>query len=210
MNVSVRYLLPFLALCFILSLSPGGSLAANADPPPDFRALQASRELQQALVRYAKAHFLFKLGFGHAPVPPPWAMSLQRPCFITILSDRHVVACAGGFQPRTAHLAAEIAANIGQALHLDVRAAGLDRRTAELARVLITFPGDLRPVASPAEVDPVRQGLFVETEQSGVAIVPGEGKTAAWAGREALRRLAVRPGEDVRFYRFDAWVIAGQ
>lgn len=210
MNRTVRSLVAIMAFCCFLILVAGAPCSVKAESAPDFRTLQTSRELQQELLRFAKARFLHQLGYGHAPVPPSWAMSVQRPCFITVLSGRRVVACAGGFQPRHANLAVEIVANIHQALHMDVRAAGLDRRTAAGARVLITFPGILQPVASPAEVDPTRQGLFVESDRHGVAIVPGEAKTAAWAGREALRRLAVQPGEDVRYYRFAAWVIAGQ
>jgi hypothetical protein len=59
-------------------------------------------------------------------------------------------------------------------------------------------------------IDPVREGLFVESDRSGVAIVPGEAKTASWAYREALRRLGENDLSRVRLYVFDSWVISGK
>jgi hypothetical protein len=203
-------------LLFIWVLVAVGASAAAADGPSPNRTaakisletLRSSREKQHALARYAKGVFLFRLGLGPAVSPPSWAEDIQQACFVTFFSGRKVVACSGGFRPRTADLGREIEANVRQALHMDVRAGRIDRVTAMEAHVLITFPGELRPVSSPEMIDPVREGLFVENDRSGVAIVPGEAKTASWAYREALRRLGERDPSRVRLFAFDSWVIS--
>jgi hypothetical protein len=183
--------------------------AAAAEPSrsatlsPD--ALRSDPGKQEELTRYAKGVFLARLGFGAGVAPPPWTAGIQRACFVTFFSGKRVIACSGGFLPRTPDLGREIEANVRQALHLDPRALRIDRKTAVAARVLITFPGEPRPVASYHAVDPAREGLFVENDRFGVAIVPGEAKTASWAFREALRRLGEKDAESVRLFAFDAW-----
>jgi len=172
--------------------------------------LRTTREMQQALARYAKGVFLYRLGLGPAVSPPSWAANIQRACFVTFFSGKRVIACSGGFRPRTADLGREVEANVRQALQMDPRAGHIDRATAMEADVLITFPGEPRPVASPEMIDPVREGLFVENDRSGVAIVPGEAKTASWAYREALRRLRENDPSKVRLYVFNSWVISGK
>jgi hypothetical protein len=62
-------------------------------------------------------------------------------------------------------------------------------------------------VDSYEEIDPLREGLFAENDRFGVAIVPGEAKTASWAFREALRRLGEKDPAAVRLFRFAAWAV---
>jgi hypothetical protein len=172
--------------------------------------LRSDAARQEELTRYAKGVFLARLGFGAGAAPPPWTAGIQHACFVTFFSGKRVVACSGGFLPRTPDLGREIEANVRQALHLDPRALRIDRKTAVAARVLITFPGEPRPVASYHAVDPAREGLFVENDRFGVAIVPGEAKTASWAFREALRRLGEKDPAQVRLFAFDAWGIQSE
>jgi hypothetical protein len=204
-----------LLLCFLTVIKVSSAAAEVPSPGGDASALSletlhSSREKQQALARYAKGIFLHRLGFGPAVYPPSWMTGIQSACFVTFFARKRVIACSGGFRPRTADLGKEVEANVRQALHLDPRAGYIDRAAAAEARVLITFPGELRPVASPALIDPLREGLFVENDRSGVAIVPGEAKTSAWAYREALRRLGESDPTRVRLYAFDSWVISGK
>jgi hypothetical protein len=201
----------------ILLFSVIGFSSVNAEGVPfegssniSFETLRNSREMQQALATYAEGVFLHRLGLGSAVLSPPWTANIQRACFVTFFSGKRVVACSGGFRPRTADLGREIDANVRQALHMDPRAGRINRATALATHVLITFPGEPRPVASPEMIDPVREGLFVESDRSGVAIVPGEAKTASWAYREALRRLGENDLSRVRLYVFDSWVISGK
>ena len=205
-------------LLFILFFTGVGVSTVVAEGVPSggggseisLQTLRTSREKQQVLARYAKGVFLYRLGLGPAVSPPSWSANIQQACFVTFFSGRSVIACSGGFRPRTADLGREIDANVRQALHMDPRAGRITRGAAMAAQVLITFPGELRPVASPEMIDPVREGLFVENDRSGVAIVPGEAKTAAWAYREALRRLGEHDPSRVRLYVFDSWVISGK
>jgi len=175
---------------------------------PSLERLKTDRHMQEELLGFARAKLLALLGLGRETAPPAWAREMQKACFVTFFSGNRVIACAGGFHPRTPDLGREIEENIRLALHMDARARHIDRRTALAARALITFPEEPRPVDSHDAVDPKRQGLFVENDRFGVAIVPGEAKTASWAFHEALRRLGEKDTGNVRISSFDAWGIS--
>lgn len=203
-------LLCFLTAVWVSSAVAEDAFAAGAASAKSLEALHSSREKQKSLARYAKGIFLHRLGFGPAVSPPSWTTGIQSACFVTFFVRKRVIACSGGFRPRTADLGKEVEANVRQALHLDPRAGYINRAAAAEAKVLITFPGELRPVSSPKVIDPLREGLFVENDHGGVAIVPGEAKTSSWAYREALRRLGESDPARVRLYAFDSWVISGK
>ncbi|MEI6704828.1 MAG: hypothetical protein WCL71_15045, partial [Deltaproteobacteria bacterium] len=81
--------------------------------------------------------------------------------------------------------------------------------TASNAGIQITFPlGQPERVSNYQSIDPAREGMFVEGSNGGVAFVPGEARTAAWAFREALRRLGERNQAAVAVYRFRAEAIS--
>lgn len=202
----VKYI-GILVLLFVCFAFAGPALEAS---PAGLEALRFDAGRREELARYARGVFLARLSLGPEVAPPPWAAGIRHACFVTFFSGRRVIACAGGFVPRTPDLGREIGANVNQALLMDPRAGRIDRRTARAARVLITFPSTPRPVASHDAVDPTREGLFVENDRSGVAIVPGEAKTSAWAFREALRRLGESDPTAVRLSAFDAWGITGK
>jgi len=179
-------------------------LATTASAAPGFTTPE-----QQALVAYARDCLTARLANSPAPTPPPCATTQQRACFVTFFSGKRVFACFGGFSPRRATLAEEIAENIRLALKNDGRARTATRETALRAGVQITFPlGQPERVADYRDIDPAREGMFVEGANGGVAFVPGEARTANWAFREALRRLGERDPAAVAVYRFRAEAIS--
>jgi hypothetical protein len=165
---------------------------------------------KEELLAFAKAVFLAHLGFAGAPVVPPFLKNAQHACFVTFFSGKKVISCFGGFYPRTGNIAREIDENVRLALHFDPRARSIDRKTAMLADVQITFPGNPEVIKSYTQVNPLREGLLVENERDGVAIVPGEAKTASWAFREAMRRLSEKDRTKVRLSKFRAYAVSSR
>ncbi|MEI6207047.1 MAG: AMMECR1 domain-containing protein [Desulfuromonadales bacterium] len=181
-------------------LSPITALAA-----PDFTTAE-----KRALLEYTRSCLTAQLaGAASPPLPPGFATRQQRNCFVTFFIGRRVFACFGGFVPRRGNLAAEISENIRLALKNDTRARTVNLQTAAEAGVQITFPlGQPQRVDGYQSIDPVREGMFVESPHGGVAFVPGEALTASWAFREALRRLGERNPAAVTVYRFKAEAVS--
>ncbi len=163
---------------------------------------------KREILNYAKGVFLARLGYGRTPERPVFLAKIQHACFVTFFSGKRVIACFGSFYPRTGSIAGEIEGNVRMALIQDSRARSIDRGTAMAADVQITFPGEPCAITSHAEVNPLREGLLVENESGGVAIVPGEAKTASWAFREALRRLGEKDRSRVRIFKFQAYAVS--
>jgi hypothetical protein len=167
---------------------------------PDF-----TKPEKQALLEYARGCLTAQLAGTAAPSPPECATRRQSACFVTFFNDRRVFACFGGFSPRRTNLAEEISENVRLALKNDARSHSANAETASKAGVQITFPlGQPERVGSYQEIDPAREGMFVEGTSGGVAFVPGEARTASWAFREALRRLGEQDSSAVAVYRFKA------
>lgn len=165
---------------------------------------------QEALLAFARAELIYQLEGGPRPTPPATARSMQRACFVTFFEQRQVVACFGSFTPRHADLAAEISDNIRLALKNDRRAVNLTGEQARRCDLQITFAASPEPISNWRLVDPLREGLFVERDDGhGVAIVPGEVRTARYAWLSALKRLgATETTPGLRLYRFKAHSIS--
>ncbi len=161
---------------------------------------------QTALLEYARAVMVNRLENRAAPAPPTTVSGAQRACFVTFFVKRQVVACFGSFTPRHATLFEEISDNIRLALKNDPRATRLTPELARTAAIQITFPGQPQPISHWRLVDPQREGLLVELSNGrGVAIVPGEARTAQYAWRSALQRLGLNErSSGIRLYRFRA------
>jgi AMMECR1 domain-containing protein len=161
---------------------------------------------QTALLEYARAVMISRLEKRPVPSPPVITVGNQRACFVTFFVKRQVMACFGSFTPRHATLFDEISDNIRLALKNDLRAGRLTPELARSASIQITFPGQPQPISDWRLVDPRREGLLVEASDGrGVAIVPGEARTAQYAWRSALRRLGLNErSSGVRLYRFKA------
>lgn len=177
---------------------------------PALAAVLTDTKCKAELLKYAKGAFLARLGIAQKVIPADFLTQLQRACFVTFFSGKRVIACFGGFYPRAPDIAGEIDGNIRMALLTDPRAHSINRRIALGADVQITFPGEPEPVSSYAEVDPLTEGMLVENERNGVAIVPGEAKTSSWAFREAMKRLGERNAARVRVYKFRALAVSSR
>jgi hypothetical protein len=185
-----------LIICIFLFFPVAGAVAAPA---------RYTKAESAALLEYAQGCLLAQLDGASPPAPPSFAAKHQRACFVTFFHARRVFACFGGFSPRRANLAEEIAENVRLALKNDRRSRTVRRETALAAGVQITFPvGQPERVNDYRAIDPLREGMFVESSDNGVAFVPGEARTASWAFREALRRLGVKDPSSVQVYRFKA------
>lgn len=173
-------------------------------------SMLAEPRYKKEILDYAKKVFLAHLGFAGAPEPPEILVKVQRACFVTFFSGNRVIACFGNFFPRTGNAADEISENVRMALVADPRARHIDRKTALAADLQITFPAEPCAVSSYAQINPLREGLLVENEHSGVAIVPGEAKTSSWAFREAMRRLGEKDRSKVRIFKFQAFALSSR
>ena len=199
MALRLGYLLLLLSL-----LVPAVPLPAFGDETEAF-----SQSQRAALLAYARDCLLAQLDGTSPPAPPTIASHRQRACFVTFFLGKRVFACFGGFAPRRADLGSEIAENVRLALKNDRRSRSIRLEAAQSAGVQITFPqSQPEPVADYRVIDPQREGMFVDRGDSGVAFVPGEARTAAWAFREALRRLGGADAATVRVYRFKATAIS--
>jgi hypothetical protein len=184
--------------------------ASGPDSQPAHAAVFTDTKCNAELLKYAKGVFLARLGFAEKAIPAGFLTQVQRACFVTFFSGKRVIACFGGFYPRAPDIAGEIDGNIRMALLTDPRAHSIDRKIALGADVQITFPGEPEPVSSYAEVDPLTEGMLVENERNGVAIVPGEAKTSSWAFREAMKRLGERNAASVRVFKFRALAVSSK
>ena len=187
-----------LLLCCLLAVTA----AAELLPKPD----------QQTLLQYARQVMVNRLEQRAVAPLPTNINTSQRACFVTFFVKRQVMACFGSFTPRHAALHEEISDNIRLALKNDPRAARLTPELAKVAEIQITFPQPPQPISDWRTVDPLHEGLLVEgTDGRGVAIVPGEARTAHYAWRSALQRLGLNErSTGVRLYRFTAdWIRSG-
>lgn len=162
-----------------------------------------------ALLEYARGCLVARLEGVPPPAPPAVAVRRQRACFVTFFRSGRVMACFGGFTPRRADLAGEIADNVRLALINDSRSRTLNSETARTLEIQLSFPlGQPERVADYRAIDPLREGMLVESDDTGVAFVPGEARTARWAFRQALARLGVSDPSGVRVSRFRAVAIS--
>ncbi len=139
---------------------------------------------------------------------PEWPAT-PRPVYVTLVSGGATRACLGTDSP-LGSLEGTVRALATRLLTDDRRRAPIDSDELERLRLVIAFAGVAEPIAEPDRVDPMREGLRIETERGAIAFLPGEARTIAWALREA-RRVGVLTGatSDARFSRFDVVTLSG-
>ncbi len=138
---------------------------------------------------------------------PDWPAA-PRPLFVTLARGRVTRACLGSEQPQgtLCETARRVAAD---AMVADRRHAPIDPAELDDLRVIVAFTGADQPLADPYAVDPMREGLRIESEHGAVAFLPGEARTVAWALAEARRIGVLGAMSEARFVRFQAVVWSG-
>lgn len=180
-----------------LLLPAWAALAHSADFTPEQR---------QSLLDYTRNCLISRLEIKQSSQLDTSFPQRQRACFVTFFHKHQVIACFGSFTPRRPVLHEEISENIRLALKNDTRAFLMTRELARSVEIQLTFPQPPQRISSWRIINPLHEGLLVEASDGrGVAIVPGEARTAQYAWRSALQRLGLNeqtPG--IRLYRFRA------
>lgn len=152
-----------------------------------------------------------RIAVGHADslhaVAPDWP-GPPRPVFVTLARAGATRACLGR-DDAAGSLTATVRAIASDLLVADRRRAPVASEELASLRLVIAFVGDERPLADPYALDPMREGLRIETERGAVAFLPGEARTVAWALGEARRIGVLRALSEARFTRFAVVVVTG-
>jgi hypothetical protein len=187
-------------------------LAAGGSPELEpYRALARDPAACDSLLAAARAGLARGLdGSATAtPAAPAWPGS-PRPVYVTLTRGRATRACVGSDAPLGGSLAATLSALGERVVASDQRRPPVDAGELDTLRLVIAFAGDAQAVADPLSVDPVRDGLRIETDRGTIAFLPGEARTASWALREARRAgVLAGPISEARCSRFAAVVIRG-
>lgn len=200
----------------LLAAAPGAP-ASELEP---YRALAQDRAASAALLAEVRGALALSVGepegsvlvLGGArarPAAPDWPGS-PRPLYVTLARGRATRACVGTDAPPGGSLAASLRLLGGQVATHDRRRPPVRAEELDTLRLVVAFAGDPSPVADPMSVDPMREGLKIETDRGTIAFLPGEARTVAWAVREA-RRIGVLAGPlaEARCSRFDVVTLQG-
>lgn len=128
--------------------------------------------------------------------------------FVTITRNGKTRGCWGAVHPQHATLAEEIAAASVKALRYDYRHRPIARSEWPELRFYVSLVGPMTPVASAAELSPLRQGLFVTARGRGGVLLPGEARTVRYQLAECRKKAGLGPREPALMYRF-ATVVFG-
>lgn len=199
-----------LLLAATLAATAPGAGAPELEP---YRVLAADRAAGERLLEVARAGLETTLGLAPAEAAgagaPEWPGS-PRPLYVTLARGRATRACVGADAPPGGSLAASLRILGGRLADADRRRPPVRADELDSLRLVVAFAGDPQPVADPMSLDPMREGLKIETDRGAVAFLPGEARTVAWAIREA-RRIGVLAGplSEARCSRFDVVTLQG-
>ena len=188
-------------------------LAAAGSPELEpYRALARDPAACESLLAAARTGLARGFEPGEsmpASSAPAWPGS-PRPVYVTLVRGRATRACVGSDMPLGGSLGATLEALGERVVASDRRHPPLDAGELDSLRLVIAFAGDAQPVADPYSVDPVHEGLRIETDRGAIAFLPGEARTASWALREARHAgVLAGPVSEARCSRFAAVIIKG-
>lgn len=162
----------FILILLLLPASVWGAdlvAAFRADPAQGQAALRLAR---QALDYACRAHEPLPLP---ADTLPP-LLRQRSAVFVSTMDPRTGAprCCMGTLLPREATLAQEIVAAAYAAAVCDKRFAPLKPADLPRLRVIVSIIGESRPIADPATLDPVLDGLAVRGPRDTGVVLPGE------------------------------------
>jgi AMMECR1 domain-containing protein len=205
-----------LLAAMVLLASASGVRAPELDA---YRELARDPAACERLLDFARAGLAASVGEGDAEstaagAAPPAAASdwpgSPRPLYVTLARAHATRACVGADAPPGGSLEASLRLLGGQVATNDRRRPPVRAEELDTLRLVLAFAGDPVPVADPMSVDPMREGLKIETDRGAVAFLPGEARTISWALREA-RRIGVLAGpvSEARCSRFEVVTLQG-
>ncbi len=193
-----------LQVALLLFLRP-----AEALPLQDYRHDTALAREAHAIATEAAHDYLFE---GRRPEKSlkvrDRRLTVPGGVFVTITRDGKTRGCWGTVHPQRATLAEEIAVASVKALRYDYRHQPIARSEWPALRFYVSLVGPMVPVASAAEISPLRDGLFVTARGRGGVLLPGEARTARYQVAECRKKAGLKPREPALMYRF-ATVVFG-
>jgi len=203
-----------LAAALLLASSPG----AHAPELDAYRELTRDPAACERLLDFAREGLAASVGEGAEATATKAALPVTstdwpgspRPLYVTLARAHATRACVGADTPPGGSLAASLRLLGGQVATNDRRRPPVRAEELDTLRLVLAFAGDPTPVADPMSVDPMREGLKIETDRGAVAFLPGEARTISWALREA-RRIGVLAGpvSEARCSRFEVVTLQG-
>ncbi len=197
------------AVC-ALALTALDARAGDALDP--YRALARSdaRSRVLAFTRAAIASTLGAADSDAAPATEDTALDWPgQPCgvYVSLARGRATRACVGTLTPLGGSFAATLRALAWQVVGSDPRHPPVRAEELDSLAVLVAFADTPEPVADPMQVVPSREGLLVRSPRGGIAFLPGEARSIAWALGEARRAGVLDASGDASYQKFAVVVI---
>jgi hypothetical protein len=124
--------------------------------------------------------------------------------FVSSMDSRGAPRCCmGTLYPQHVDIAHEIIANAVAAAGADRRFAPVGPATARQIRLIVSIVGPPQPIASPAGLDPVTEGLAVQSGDLFGVVLSGETGRPERAIAWARTRAGAASGAEVRYFRID-------
>ena len=203
---------PALFALAILALSCARALAAPAGPELEPYRTLAHSAAAARLVAEAQAALAGSeadtVAARRSPLAAPDWPGIPRPVYVTLVRAGSTRACLGTDSPlgTLPHTVRALAARLRTD---DRRRAPVDEDELGHLRLVIAFAGEPEPIAEPYGIDPMREGLRIESDRGAIAFLPGEARTVAWALREARRAGVLAGAAEARFARFAVITLSG-
>ncbi|HEY9900534.1 MAG TPA: AMMECR1 domain-containing protein [Pantanalinema sp.] len=177
--------------------------AATALPLEAYRHDRAlAREVRA--IAHAAVRVYLKDGAlpGAAPRGVDRRLLVPGGAFVTYARSGATRGCWGTVYPQQPTLYEAIGVAAVKALRFDYRHAPISRHEWERLDMFVSLVGPLTPASHPAELFPMREGLFVTARGRGAILLPGEARSARHQIAECRRKAGLKPHEPLLMFRF--------